>query len=125
QVRQHRVVHGTGNGHERASGLRDPHQLGLATGVPAAVDARGLHAVAAVHTRVVAVHERCDDEVADREVRDLGADALHDAHELVTDLRRLGLGSVQAAVGPQVAAAHAGGDSTDDGVRVGLEDGVL
>ena len=67
---------------------------------------------------VVGGQERADDEVADLDGADLGADLLDDAdvlvaHHLVVD--RLG-----AAVGPQVAAADAGRREADD--RIGRLD---
>jgi hypothetical protein len=78
------------------------------------VHAVGLVARLTDLTSVVGGPEGADDEVADRDVADLGTD-LHDdpdvlvTHHLVVD--RLG-----SAVGPQVAAADAGRRQADDRV---------
>ena len=58
--------------------------------------------MAAVRAGAVAERERCDDEVAALDVRDVGADVLHDADELVADWARLE--RRVAAVLPEVRA---------------------
>ena len=105
---------------EGAVGERDAGQLGLgAEGAHQdAVHAVRLVAGLADLAGVVGGPEGADDEVADLDGADLGADLLDDAdvlvaHHLVVD--RLG-----AAVGPQVAAADAGRRQADD--RVGRLD---
>ena len=77
----------------------------------------------AVRTGVVGVHERRDDEVPGPDAAHLRADLLDDADELVPDARRLAH-LVDAAVGPQVAAADARRRDAHEGVRRGLQRGV-
>ena len=117
-------VPGAGDRDERAVGERDADRLALAAvavgRVEAAGDAGGRDAVPAVRARAVAEGERRDDEVALADVRDVGADVLDDADELVAD--RPGLERRVAAVVPEVRAADAGEHDADD--RVGrLDDG--
>src|SRR5205823_11185627 len=57
-----------------------------------------------------------DDELAGLDRRHGAADLFDDAAVLVAHRRRLG-GRVNAAVGPQVGAAHAGGREPNDGIR--------
>src|SRR5438477_271142 len=76
-------------------------------------DVRALHAPALVPrltdgTGVIRGEERTDDELAGLDRRHGAADLFDDAAVLVAHRRRLG-GRVNAAVGPQVGAAHAGG----------------
>src|ERR671913_138557 len=110
-----------GGGDKGAVGERDAGQLRLGAEGPHqhTVHAVGLVPGLADLACVVGGPEGPDDEVADLDVADLGADLLDDAdvlvsHDLVLD--RLG-----AAVGPQVAAADAGRRQADDRVR-GLDD---
>ena len=113
---------GAGHRDERAVGERDAHRLALAAvavgGVEAAGDAGGGDAVAAVRTGAVAERERRDDEVAALDVRDVAADVLDHADELVAD--RAGLERRVAAVVPEVRPADAGEYDADD--RVGRLD---
>ena len=118
---------------EGAVGQRDPHVLRLRRpeGVPVAVLgpevghalARRLHPDPAMRAGVVADGKRADDEVAGAQAAHLQPDLLDHPDELVAD--RPGLGHlVDPAVGPQVGAAHAGGDDADDRVRRGKNRGV-
>jgi len=73
----------------------------------AAVAAGRMQALGAEVAGVVGPHERRDDDVARLQRRDVAADVLDDADELVADpvaVLRLRLG----AVGPQVAPADTG-----------------
>ncbi len=119
--------------HERAVGERHAHALALpavgepaeavVAAPPAAVEARRADAVAAVDAGVVAHVERCDHEVAHLDELHVVADRLDDADELVADAVRV-VGGRDAAVRPQVGAAHAGRDDLHDGVAAGREHGV-
>ena len=114
-----RVGHARG-GDEGAVGERDAGQLGL--GAEGAhqdpVHAVRLVAGLADLAGVVGGPEGADDEVADLDGADLGADLLDDADVLVT--HHLVVDRLGAAVGPQVAAADAGRRQADD--RVGRLD---
>src|SRR5207237_9596506 len=77
---------------------------------------RGLVTSLAIRTGVVGGEKRADDELAGLDRTDLAADLLHDAAVFVA--HRFGLGDrINAAVVPQVRAAHAGRGQTDDGIR--------
>ena len=112
-------VPGPGHRDERAVGQRYAHRLALAAvtvgRVEAAGDAGGGDAVAAVRAGTVAERERRDDEDAALDVRDVAADVLDHADELVAD--RAGLERRVAAVVPEVRPADAGEYDADD--RVG------
>ena len=128
-----RPVAEPGDRDQRAVGHRDPHGLALAAvdrqallvlpAPPGAVHARRLHAVAAVRAGAVRQRERRDHEVADRQRRHVGAEVLHDAHELVPDPVRLGRLD-HAPVRPQVRPAHAGGGDAHERVGRPLDRGV-
>ncbi len=121
QRRDEVLVGLSGGRHERAVGVRDAGPLRL--GADAAVDELGVHALGleagpADLARVVGDDERPHDEVADLDGAHLGADLLDDTdvlvpHEGVVD-------RLDAAVGPQVAAADARRRQADD--RVGRLD---
>ena len=115
QGRDEPVVGHAVRGDEAAVGLGHPGVLALSALGDPEVDARRLHARAAVRAGVVAVAERHDHEVTDLGRRDGGADLLHDADALVAD-GRARADVVLAAVGPQVGAADAACDHLDDGV---------
>ena len=122
------VLVDAGDGDEGAVGERDADRLGLAAGgaevrvVPeAAVDARGLQAGAAELAGAARDGERRDDEVARLHGRDVGADLLDDADELVAD-RTAGLVGRGRVVRVQVAAADAGAGHAHERVG-GLLDG--
>ena len=117
---------------QRAVGERHPYRLALAAvavgGIEPAGHARRGDAVAAVRAGAIAEGERRDDEIALRDLADVGTDVLDDAHELVADRPRLE--RRVAPVVPEVRAAHAGqhdanhrvGGLGDDGVAT-LADG--
>ena len=93
-------------------GERRAHGLALAAVVPAAPvapgPARGLQPGAAVVAGAVREGEGRDHPLAGAQRAHLGADLLHDAHELVPGAGRPGAVDLElAAVGPQVAAADA------------------
>jgi hypothetical protein len=119
-------VPGAGHRDERAVGEGDAHRLTLAAvavgPVEAAGDARGRDAVATVRAGAVAERERRDHEVAALHFRDVGADVLDDADELVADRARLE--RRVAAVVPQVRAADARERDTHDRVGRLDDDGV-
>ena len=96
--------------------------VGVAVAERAAVDAVGLKAGPAGRAGAVVVGERGDDEVADGEVPHVRADGLDDADVLVADAADLV--RVDAAVVPEVRAAHAATDDADDGVGRVLDAGV-
>ncbi|ANS28608.1 hypothetical protein R1CP_19630 [Rhodococcus opacus] len=110
-------------GHEGPVGQRDTHvlRLGADRSPRDGVHAAALVAGSADLTGVVGGEGRPDDEVADFYAPYLVADLLDDADGLVAHrLRPLRL--LDAAVGPQVGTADAGGGDADD--RVGrFEDG--
>ena len=109
-------------GDEGAVGVRDAGLLGLGAdrlGDELGVHALGLEPGLADLAGVVGDDERADDEVADLDVLDLGADLLDDADVLVP--HRLVVGGLDAAVGPQVRPADAGRGQPDDRVG-GLDD---
>jgi hypothetical protein len=117
QTRDQVVGRHLGGGDEGAVGQRDAGVLGLRAGGGAGlpVDAVGLVAGAADLAGVVGGEERADDELAGPDRADLAADLLDDADVLVAH-RRGPVDGLDAAVGPQVRAAHAGGGQPDDGV---------
>src|SRR5262249_48484792 len=80
------------------------------------VHAAGLVAGLADLAGVVAGEERADDELPGLDGVDVAADLLDDADVLVPH-RGWPVDRLDAAVGPQVGAAHAGGGEADD--RVG------
>ena len=82
------------------------------------VHALGLEAGLADLAGVVGDDERADDEVADLDGLDVGADLLDDADVLVAHRRVVD--GLDAAVGPQVGPADAGRGQPDD--RVGRLD---
>ena len=128
QRRVQRRVDAGGHLDERAVGQRHAHRLGLAAAdavacPEAAVPARGLQALAAEVAGAVRPGERCDDEVAGRQGRDLGADLLDDADELVAHRASAG-GRRQVVVRVQVAAADAGAHDPHDRVGRLHDDGV-
>lgn len=110
-----------GGGDQGAVGQWDPDPLGLAAfgADELAVQAVGLVAVPAVGTGVVGCEERADDELARLDRVDVAADLLDDADVLVTE-RGGPVDPVDAAVVPQVRAAHTGRGGADD--RVGRFD---
>ena len=120
QRRHQRRVRGDRKLDQGALGQRHPNRLAL-TGVhpgvaPAAAVAAGdLEPVRAEVAGVVRPHERRDDQVAGSEAGHLRADLLDDADELVAHAAAL-LAGGHRPVGPQVAAADAGGGDADDGV---------
>jgi hypothetical protein len=124
QVGDERVVDRLGHAHQGAVGERHADELGLGAVVAAAVDARGLHTLAADRAGVVAVQERGDDELAHGHVGHRRAHLLDHADELVPDTTRLRLVAVRTAVGPEVAATHAGSHDADHRVGVVLHDRV-
>jgi hypothetical protein len=111
-------VTGARDADEPAVGQRHADRLALSTvtvgRIDAAVDARRRDPVAAVRARVVAIHERCDDEIALADLLDLGADLFDDADELMAD--RSGLERRVAAIEPKVRAADAGQRDAHDGI---------
>ena len=123
QARDHVVRRHARRRDQGAVGERDAGVLGLCagggTGLP--VDARRLVAGPADLAGVVGGEERADDELARLDGRDRAADLLDDADVLVAHRCRLVTG-LDAAVGPEVRAAHAGGRQPDDGVGR-LDDG--
>jgi hypothetical protein len=88
----------------------------------AAAGAVRLEAVLARRAGAIAVGERRDDEITRRKVRDRRTDCLDDADELVADAADGVL--VDAAVVPQVRAAHATPDDPHDRVSRLLDDRV-
>jgi hypothetical protein len=111
-------VAGARDADEPAVGQRDADRLTLsavAVGrIDAAIDARRRDPVAAVRARVVAKHERRDDQIALADLLDLGTHVLDDANELMTD--RSGLEPRVAAIEPKVRAAHARQRDADHGI---------
>jgi hypothetical protein len=119
------VVRGHARGRdERAVGQRDTHPLRLCAADELPVHAGGLVAGAADLARVVAGEEAADDELPRLHGADVAADLLDDADILVTHADGPVVG-LDAAVGPQVRAADAGGRQPDHGVRGLLDHGVL
>ncbi len=112
------VVGDLGRRDEGAVGQRDAGVLGLGSdrSDEFGVDAAGLVAGLADLAGVVGGEERADDELAGRERAHVAADFLDDADVLVPH-RRGTVHRLDAAVGPQVRPAHAGGGELDD--RVG------
>ena len=104
-----------GNDDEGSVGQGHARVLGLGVADEAAVGAARLVAVLADLAGVVAQAEGADDEVADLDVLDVVADLDDGAHVLVAHGAGL-LQGLDAPVGPQVRAAHAGGLELDDGV---------
>jgi len=125
QVRDQGVVDGSGHDREGAVGERDPHALPLAAvgevsaavvrSPPGAPEARRRVAADAVHALPAAHVERRDDEVADLDLRQAGADLLDDSDELVPDPSSR---VRHSAVAPEVRSAHARRDDAHDGVVV-------
>ncbi len=120
QGRQQRGVGGHREFDQGAVGVRDADGFALpsvdaAESVPAAAAARDVQALGAVVARVVAVGERGDDQVARLQAGHVRAGLLDDAEELVAH-GAAGVGGGHRLVGPQVAAAHAGGDDADHSV---------
>jgi hypothetical protein len=111
-------VAGARDADEPAVGQRDADRLALsavAVGrIDAAVHARRRDPVAAVRARVVAKHERSDDEIVVADLLDLGADVFDNADELMADRSRLE--RRVAAVEPKVRAADAGQRDAHDGI---------
>src|SRR5271165_1929117 len=70
----------------------------------------------AVRTDVIGGKEGTDNELAGFDRGDRAADLLDDAAVLVTHRGRLGE-RADAAIGPQVGPANAGGRDPDDGIR--------
>ena len=123
QARDEVVGRDVGRGDQRAVGQRDAQQVGLGAqrAHRHAVHAGALVAGAADLARVVGRPERADDELARLDRRDGVADFLDDAGVLVAHRHRPHrVLDPDAAVGPQVRAAHAGGRDADD--RVGRLD---
>jgi hypothetical protein len=79
------------------------------------VEARSLQAVLAEHAGAVRPRERRNDDVADLDGADVGADGLDDADELVTH-PLTDLAVPHLVVRPQVAAADAGAGDADERV---------
>jgi hypothetical protein len=88
------------------------------------VDAGALVARLADLARVVGGKERPHDELAWLDIQNVGADLLDDADVLVAHGDRAVVG-LDAAVGPQVRAAHAGRGQPDDRVGRGLDGGAV
>src|SRR5215203_2620276 len=103
--------------YEGAVGERDAGVLCLCAsgGTGLAVDARRLVAGPADLAGVVRGEERADDELARLDQTYLAADLLDDADVLMAHRGRL-VDRLDAAVGPEVRAAHAGDRQSDDGV---------
>ena len=127
QVRDERVVDGTGYDDKRALAQRHADQLTLR-----AVDRQALLVAAAEErdvvadagragqarlARAVAQRERRDHEVADVERGDLVAALLDDADHLVTHQALRAVAEVPVA--PEIRSAHAGGDHAHDDVGRG------
>ena len=109
----------SGGGDQGAVGQRDPQRT--RPGLPMApmscrLHAGGLVAGPADLAGVVGGEERADHELAGLDAGDLAADLLDDADVLVAH-RGGSVDWLDAAVGPQVGPAHAGGGDADD--RVG------
>src|SRR5207248_1662201 len=85
---------------------------------------RRVEAGLAVRAGVVRGEERSDNELARADRGDLVTDRFDDAAVLVSERGRA-IDRLDAAVRPQVRAAHAGGGQPDDGVRRLKDDRVV
>src|SRR2546421_1550355 len=122
EERPHHFVRMLGAGHRDEGGAGDGHtdslplaSVGFAVPKRTPGDALRCDPRAAVRARAVAVLERGDHKISDGDAGHVGADALHDADELMTDrahrVRRL------PSVVPEVGPANASQRDADD--RVG------
>src|SRR4051794_25741625 len=121
------VAHPSRDGDKRAVRDRDPDTFGLtaqpiATAEESSVDARRLHADAAVRTCPVAVGEGRDDEVPLADRTDRRADCLDDSDEFVADTSAV-MPRLAPPV-PQVRPADTGEEYPDDRVRRSLDRGI-
>ena len=128
QRRQQRVVLADRQGHERPVGQRHPDRLGLgavdrARPEDPSVDARRLQPFAAELARPIGIGEGHDNEVADVQGADVGADRLHYADGLVSHPPP-GVVLPGGPVRPQIAAADRGAANDDEGVGLLDEAGV-
>jgi len=119
QVRNEVVVGLVGEADEAALRHRDTDELRLAAAHQLTVQTGGVDSVAAIGARVVGGEERSDHELTRLDRGDVTADGLDDAAVFVAERRGLGHRG-EAAVLPEVRAAHAGGGDPDD--RVGGSD---
>jgi hypothetical protein len=118
--RHQRVVFADRQDDERPVCLRDAHRLALSAVDPvqaplSSVEAWRVQPFPAEDAGAVGVQERRDDDVADLQVADVGADGLDDADELVSHTTA-GLAVFHRLVRPEIAAADGGTGDDDEGV---------